>query len=69
MSSHAITGSAMSAIVAGVIAAVIYEVLFFLTSSHQVRAGLPAAAVIGGMTVLIAFVVGLIFWQVFHKRS
>ncbi|HLY31310.1 MAG TPA: hypothetical protein VKQ36_09790 [Ktedonobacterales bacterium] len=69
MSLHALTGSAISAVIAGVIAAVIYEVIYFLTSNHQVRAGLPTAAIIGAMTVLIAFVVGLIFWQVFQRRS
>jgi len=67
MSSHAITGIAISAVIAGVIAAVIYEVIYFLTSNHQVRAGLPTAAIIGVITLLVAFVIGLIFRQVFQR--
>lgn len=69
MSTHVIARSAISAGIAGVIAAVIYEVIYFLTSNYHVREGLSTAAIIGAVTFLIAFGVGLVFRQVFQQRS
>ena len=69
MSSHVATRSAISALIAGVIAAIIYEVIYFLTSNHHVRSGLGTAALIGAITFVIAFVLGVIFRQIFGNRS
>ncbi|HUY76715.1 MAG TPA: hypothetical protein VMV29_08075 [Ktedonobacterales bacterium] len=68
MSSRVIAETAISSVIAGVIAAIIYEVIYYLTSNHQVRAGLPTAAIIGVITLLVAFVIGLIFRQIFQRR-
>ena len=69
MPSRSVTGIAISAVIAGAIAAVIYEVFYFLTSNHQVRAGLPTAAIIGVITVIVAFVISLIFRAIFRRSS
>src|SRR5579871_5681214 len=69
MSSQIVTRNALAALMAGVIAAIIYEVIYFLTSDHHVRSGLSAAALIGVITLVIAFVLGLIFRQIFNNRS
>ena len=67
MSSTVISRSAISALIAGAIAAVIYEVIYFLTSNHHVRAGFAEAAIIGVITFVVAFIIGVIFRQIFQK--
>ena len=68
MSLHTIAENTVFAVIAGVIAAITYEVIYFLTSNHHVREGLPTTAIIGASTLVIAFVLGLIFRQIFQRH-
>ncbi|MBA3826333.1 MAG: hypothetical protein H0X24_20840 [Ktedonobacterales bacterium] len=68
MSSQNAVRSAIFAVIAGAVAGVIYEAIYFLTTNHQVRGGFITAAIVGAITFLIAFVLNLVFSRLGQRR-